>query len=342
MMIKLGFSRVAIAGLLCCLWGSAVLGADSSKKANEDNEADTDKSYLFVPVITKVEGFGGALTEGWPSNKWVGQGGVVGSVVVPFSDNYAVQFDGLLGAEQTSLAASLTGHAYWYDSKKGLIGLYGSGEYRGMNSGEGILQLGGEGNIFLNQFTLAGIAGVETQADGSRANPSTSGYNGAYGYGFGYSSSYGYGYGAFDGKGNLYETDDFRPNFFNQTRFFDHAEIGYYPIDDLKFTVAHEYSGGFHAAVLDVEYLFGTGSGTAPAIFAEGSIGEHGNASVLAGLRFYFGEEDKSLIRRHREDDPTTHVRRSLTTSASLHSRHGEQMIPIQLQSSQCSLGSVC
>ncbi len=42
MMIKLGFSRVAITGLLCRLWGSAVLGADLSKKATEDNEADTD------------------------------------------------------------------------------------------------------------------------------------------------------------------------------------------------------------------------------------------------------------------------------------------------------------
>ena len=42
MMIKLGFSRVAITRLPCCGWGSVVLGADSSKKATEDNVADAD------------------------------------------------------------------------------------------------------------------------------------------------------------------------------------------------------------------------------------------------------------------------------------------------------------
>ena len=26
--------------------------------------------------------------------------------------------------------------------------------------------------------------------------------------------------------------------------------------------------------------------------------------NILGGLKFYFGGEDKSLIRRHREDDP--------------------------------------
>jgi hypothetical protein len=40
-------------------------------------------------------------------------------------------------------------------------------------------------------------------------------------------------------------------------------------------------------------------------LFAEGWIGEHGHNAVLAGLRVYFGQRDKSLIDRHRQDDPS-------------------------------------
>ena len=40
------------------------------------------------------------------------------------------------------------------------------------------------------------------------------------------------------------------------------------------------------------------------ALFTEGWIGEAGNNGALVGLRMYFGQRDKTLIRRHREDDP--------------------------------------
>ena len=39
----------------------------------------------------------------------------------------------------------------------------------------------------------------------------------------------------------------------------------------------------------------------------EGRLGEDGFSSVMAGLSLYFGGEDKSLMRRHREDDPRLH-----------------------------------
>jgi hypothetical protein len=40
------------------------------------------------------------------------------------------------------------------------------------------------------------------------------------------------------------------------------------------------------------------------ALFASGSVSEDGDGAVLGGLRFYFGQHDKTLIRRHREDEP--------------------------------------
>ncbi|HYA80741.1 MAG TPA: hypothetical protein VED87_07425 [Methylocystis sp.] len=323
--------RAASASLLLCFLSPAAFAAEFAPK--QSDESSLEEEY-FVPTITKIEGFGGSLTEGWPGVKWRPQGGVIGTIAVPLAEHWAVQTDGMLSMQNDALVTNVTGHVYWYDPKKGLAGFYTSGEWRSTSGGEGLLQLGGEGEIYHDRFTLGLIAGAETQARGQRGNIFDNGYDGRYGYAFGWDSGYGYGFGAMDGKGGLYETDNFRPNFFDQTRFFDHLEIGYYPIDDLKLTVAHEYTGGFNSAVFDVEYLFRTGTGTAPAFFAEGAIGDHGQASILAGVRFYFGEEDKSLIRRQREDDPTTHARRGLRSLANLHSQHGQPMIPVPISSS--------
>jgi hypothetical protein len=38
--------------------------------------------------------------------------------------------------------------------------------------------------------------------------------------------------------------------------------------------------------------------------FVEGLAGESEFHGVWGGLRFYFGKKDKSLIARHRQDDP--------------------------------------
>jgi hypothetical protein len=39
-------------------------------------------------------------------------------------------------------------------------------------------------------------------------------------------------------------------------------------------------------------------------LFASGNVSEGGDGAVLGGLRLYFGQQPKTLIRRHREDDP--------------------------------------
>lgn len=91
-----------------------------------------------------------------------------------------------------------------------------------------------------------------------------------------------------------------------RTRFFDYVSFGYYVTDDLKLSAGHLYTGGVNAAALEVEYMPPGMSfdGVAPAAFVEGIIGERGTAGVAGGLRVYFGHSDKTLIRRHREDDP--------------------------------------
>ena len=44
---------------------------------------------------------------------------------------------------------------------------------------------------------------------------------------------------------------------------------------------------------------------TMTSLFVEGRAGEGSFHGVWGGVRFYFGQKDKTLIRRHREDDPT-------------------------------------
>ena len=283
-------------------WGVAAIASKNADENDDSPEQSAEASYL-VPTITKIEGFGGALTEGWPEHQWVGQGGVIGSVFVPFNENYAVQFDAQLAGANASFVPGLAGHAYWFDSKKGLMGFYGSGEYDSGNSGQGDLKLAGEGAYFMDKFTVQGLVGIETQSFvGSRPAYNCQAYAGI-GCEIGYVPNVGL--GLFDAYGNL--QPNFGRRFTQPTSFFDHVELDYYALDDLKLSLAHEYTGAINSAVLGAEYLFRTGNGIAPAIFVEGSIGEHGTGSIVAGLRFYFGQEgDKTLIRRQREDDPTT------------------------------------
>jgi hypothetical protein len=40
------------------------------------------------------------------------------------------------------------------------------------------------------------------------------------------------------------------------------------------------------------------------ALFADALIGESGTYAALGGVRFYFGEHDKTLVERNRQDDP--------------------------------------
>ena len=51
------------------------------------------------------------------------------------------------------------------------------------------------------------------------------------------------------------------------------------------------------------------------ALFAEGAVGTHDANFALAGVRVYFGA-DKSLKRRHREDDPVNSVGQDILDSA--------------------------
>jgi hypothetical protein len=108
-------------------------------------------------------------------------------------------------------------------------------------------------------------------------------------------------------------------------RFFDSISASYYVTDNFKLAAGHLYTFGTHFLTLGSEYGVALGGGRMASLFAEGWIGEHGNNAVLAGLRVYFGQHDKSLIDRHRQDDPT--VAEALLATALLGVAIGEASV---------------
>jgi hypothetical protein len=65
---------------------------------------------------------------------------------------------------------------------------------------------------------------------------------------------------------------------------------------------------------LQGEYLLPQfrGGPTAVSTFVEGVVGTDNNSIAMAGIKIYFGNHDKTLIRRHREDDPSMYGKRHL------------------------------
>jgi hypothetical protein len=92
------------------------------------------------------------------------------------------------------------------------------------------------------------------------------------------------------------------------TDFYAAAGLRYYLLDDLMFgaTCLHLFDN--ELGVGQIEYqtpILGL------SLFAEVAMGEHDYEHALIGAQFYLGSR-KSLIRRHREDDPPSIVRQIL------------------------------
>lgn len=95
--------------------------------------------------------------------------------------------------------------------------------------------------------------------------------------------------------------------------FFDEIALALYPTDDLRLSVGHVYSQLGHQGKAGIEYqLPAFGGPVGVSAFAEGRIGEEDYYGAWAGLRLYMAREPKSLIRRHREDDPRSRLPSSI------------------------------
>jgi hypothetical protein len=84
---------------------------------------------------------------------------------------------------------------------------------------------------------------------------------------------------------------------------FGFADLALYATDDFRIALGAHSIAGFESAHIGLEWQMGE-VGLPLSLTADLRAGEDDLFSATAGFKFYFGGEDKSLIRRHREDDP--------------------------------------
>lgn len=215
------------------------------------------------------------------NNVWNGIGGATGTISVPIGHSFGAQVDLGSGAFGNSPQGSAAGHLFWRDPDKGLIGAYGSGMLLGSKVGSGVWTAAGEFESYLGKFTGRAILGVQ----------------GASSYRAGLNPFEVYAYGG-------------RSAFTVPDYFTDIVSATFYPIDDLAISVGHVYSFGRNAVTGEVEYLLPQfrGGNIAPSAFVSASYGWNNSSNIMAGIRVYFGNHDKTLIRRQREDDPRVYL----------------------------------
>jgi hypothetical protein len=216
----------------------------------------------------KIAGFGGGADH---SNGFYG---TAGSLAFPIAQQWGAQIDGGVGSLDRSGWSQGAGHLFWRDPSIGLVGAYGSYfHWNGVSPstipriGVNVSRFAAEGDYYWTRWTLRGLAGYETV----RLNvPNVARLAGLS-----------------------------IPN-----RFFDSVSAAYYVTDNFELSLGHLYTFGRHGLTLGGEYGFALGGGRMASLFAAAVFAEGGNNAVLGGLRFYFGQHDKTLIDRHRQDDP--------------------------------------
>lgn len=197
--------------------------------------------------------------------------GGAGSVAVPLGFQYGLQIDALVSGLDSRILGDMTvsgaaAHLFWRDPARGLLGIYSQYLHSDALNGVDHYVGAGQAALYLGRFTLEAVAGVESGNIDAGAL----------------------------GSSNI------------DSGFFDVAQLAYYPADNLRLSVGHSYILGVHSAWFGAEWGFDVGGRTMASLFANGSLLENGDGAVMGGLRVYFGQRDKTLIRRHREDDPSS------------------------------------
>lgn len=228
------------------------------------------KAPVPVGCIPAVDGVNGKLAGLGGTLNHAGLGALEGSLTAPLGCQFGVQVDAMAASFDGRFLGSIAGHLFWRDPTFALLGIYASHTFWDRFGGVRANHVAGEGEYYFGRFTLKGVVGVE------------------------------FGNNATETVGPLIQGYDVR------TRFYDQVNFSFYPEDNLRAYIGHRYLYGKHAAALGAEWGMPLGGGIMPALFVEGRIGEDDFRGVWGGLRVYFGGKDKTLIRRHREDDPNT------------------------------------
>ncbi|RYE08370.1 MAG: hypothetical protein EOP22_13860 [Hyphomicrobiales bacterium] len=81
------------------------------------------------------------------------------------------------------------------------------------------------------------------------------------------------------------------------------ADVAYYPEPNWRLSLGLSSLDGYNAVHAGTEYLI-DGFDLPVSLTADARLGQDGAILATIGLRAYIGGQNKSLLRRHREDDP--------------------------------------
>jgi len=207
-----------------------------------------------------------------------GLGYAQGSVSVPLGHSFGLQLDGSGGSWNGKAFEGVVGNLFWRDPSFGLFGLYG--EYLNSNTPHLVTY-----DPFTNVTTSSGNSTL--QRGGVSAD--------FYADRISVESRLGWEGGT---VGN---------------RFFDRANLAYYPTDNFRVALGQIEEAGEGVGTLTFEYQPSEKLGAV--FFAEG-LETHNVVSAFGGVRFYFGAPSKSLIAHEREDDPTVNTPEDLLAIA--------------------------
>lgn len=85
------------------------------------------------------------------------------------------------------------------------------------------------------------------------------------------------------------------------------AALSWYPWQEAVMTLADTTADGINIISLETEYQFMPHVVPGLSIFVQAGNGDQEHDHLLIGIRYYIGS-DKSLIQRHREDDPINNL----------------------------------
>jgi hypothetical protein len=247
---------------------------DSALAYAKSKPSSTTPALWLAQPLPAVDGFNAKIDGyGGGANHISSLYGASGSLAFPLAQQWGAQIDGGVGSFNSSGTSFGAGHVFWRDPSVGLLGAYGSySQWNGTNTAlipRTALSIGryaAEGELYWGRWTLGGIGGYESV----RIPAVVAGL----------------------------------PTFSIPNRFFDAVHASYYVTDDFNLSIGHIYTIGRNALTLGSEYGFALGGGRMASLFADGTIGETGLYSARGGLRIYFGQHDKTLIDRNRQDDP--------------------------------------
>lgn len=195
---------------------------------------------------------------------WYGQG----AFTVPLGRPFGLQVEGMAGSLDGRFFRGAAAHAFWRDPDFALLG--GTFQYQAL-AGSDVLRFGGEAEVYMGRYSLAGTAGYQT------GNPNDS-------------KTIRPGQGA-------YGLLDLR--YYPLADLMLHAGGGFAPLRKGKYEGIVRFGAEYQPDFSPVPGL---------TLFVEGDVGTFKHHIVTAGVRFYFGAHSglaaKPLIRRHREDDP--------------------------------------